>query len=61
MILSGDNLEIAELIKRCIRIFYISRKPNTGEYSKVARITALGMFLFGLVGFVISVLSSLIR
>lgn len=51
-------MEISELIKRCIRIFYISRKPTQAEWSKVAKITALGMFLFGLVGFVISFIFS---
>lgn len=50
-----------ELIKRCIRIFYISRKPTSVEFSQVARVTALGMVLFGLVGFIISFLSSFVR
>ena len=48
-------MEIGELIKRCIRAIYISRKPTSSEFSKVARVTALGMFLFGLVGFIISI------
>jgi protein translocase SEC61 complex gamma subunit len=54
-------LEIAELIKRCIRIIHISRKPTGMEYSEVARITAFGMFLLGLVGFIISIVFSLFR
>lgn len=49
-------MEIHELIKRCIRILYISRKPTNEEYSKVARVTALGMALFGLIGFIITVI-----
>ncbi|MBD3210297.1 protein translocase SEC61 complex subunit gamma [Candidatus Micrarchaeota archaeon] len=52
----GDFLEIQELIKRCIRILYIARKPTGPEYSKVAKVTALGMFLFGLLGFVITMI-----
>jgi len=55
------NLEINELLKRCIRIFYISRKPTPAEYSKVAKVTALGMFLFGLVGFIISAISNYVN
>lgn len=54
-------MEIAELVKRCIRIFYISRKPTPAEWSKVAKVTALGMFIFGLVGFIISFVFSIIR
>ncbi|MEW6722904.1 MAG: protein translocase SEC61 complex subunit gamma [Candidatus Micrarchaeota archaeon] len=47
-------MEISELVKRCVRILYISTKPTGAEYSKVARVTAIGMLLFGLTGFVIS-------
>lgn len=54
-------MEFSDLVKRCIRIIHISRKPTGQEYSKVARVTGLGMFLFGLVGFIISVLFSLLR
>lgn len=54
-------MELAELISRCIRIIHISRKPTPAEYSKVARITAFGMLLLGVTGFVISVLFSFLR
>ena len=54
-------MEISDLIKRCIRIIHISRKPTGEEYSKVARVTALGIFLFGLMGFIISIIFSLLR
>ena len=54
-------MELAELLKRCIRILHISRKPSGPEFSKVARITAIGMILFGFVGFVISIISSFVR
>ncbi len=54
-------MEFAELIKRCIRIIHISRKPTGAEFSQVARITAFGMLLFGFIGFVISVISSFVR
>jgi len=49
-------LEIRELLKRCNRIIHISRKPTSAEYSKVAKVTALGMFIFGLTGFIISII-----
>jgi protein transport protein SEC61 subunit gamma-like protein len=61
LILSGDILEISVLIKRCIRILYISRKPSGEEYSKVSKVTALGIVVFGLVGFIISVIFGLLR
>jgi len=48
------------LLKRCIRILHISRKPTGAEYSKVARVTALGMLLFGFIGFIVTILFGLI-
>lgn len=53
-------MEMKELLKRCNRILHISRKPTGDEYSKVARVTALGMVILGLTGFVISVISGFI-
>jgi len=53
-------LEINELIKRCIRILHISRKPRPDEYSKVAKVTAAGIAILGIVGFVIHILFGLI-
>jgi protein transport protein SEC61 subunit gamma-like protein len=49
-------MEFNELIKRCIRIIYISRKPTPSEYNEVARVAGLGMLLFGVVGLVISLI-----
>jgi protein translocase SEC61 complex gamma subunit len=54
-------LEISELVKRCIRILYISRKPTNAEYSKVAKVTAAGMLLFGITGFIISAISNIVN
>lgn len=54
-------MELQELVKRCIRIIHISRKPTAAEFNKVARVTALGMLIFGVIGFVISIVSSLVR
>ncbi len=54
-------MELAELVKRCIRIIHISRKPTNDEYWKVAKVTAAGMFLFGFVGFVISAISNVVN
>ncbi|MBN1170346.1 protein translocase SEC61 complex subunit gamma [Candidatus Micrarchaeota archaeon] len=54
------NLKFTELTKRCIRILHISRKPTGDEYAKVARVTALGIAIFGLVGFIIFILFGLI-
>jgi protein translocase SEC61 complex gamma subunit len=53
-------LELNELIKRCIRIFHIARKPTTREFWKVAKVSAAGMVLFGVIGLVVSLVFNLI-
>jgi protein translocase SEC61 complex gamma subunit len=53
-------LEFKELIRRCIRIMHISRKPTNSEFEKVAKVTALGMFVFGVIGLIFSVVLNLI-
>jgi protein translocase SEC61 complex gamma subunit len=49
-------LEIVDLIRRCIRIVHIARKPTGAEFEKVAKVTALGMIAFGVIGLIISVI-----
>ena len=49
-------MDIADLIKRCIRIFYISRKPTDEEFKEVATVTAIGMVVIGVIGLVLSLL-----
>ncbi|MFH1393569.1 MAG: protein translocase SEC61 complex subunit gamma [Candidatus Micrarchaeota archaeon] len=47
-------MELNELLKRCVRILHISRKPTPAEYNKVAKVTALGMVVFGAIGLIVS-------
>jgi protein translocase SEC61 complex gamma subunit len=57
----GDNLEIKELITRCLRILHISRKPTPAEFRKVAKVTGLGMILFGVMGLIVSAVFGLLN
>jgi len=43
------------------RILRLTRKPKRSEYEETARITGLGMIVVGLIGFIIFILSELIR
>lgn len=53
-------MDVLDLIKRCIRILHIARKPTPDEYEKVAKVTAVGMILIGLIGVVSSVVFTVI-
>ncbi|MDO8553688.1 MAG: protein translocase SEC61 complex subunit gamma [Candidatus Micrarchaeota archaeon] len=49
-------MNILELISRCIRIILIARKPTEQELGKVAKITAIGIVVIGLLGIIISLI-----
>jgi len=48
-------------IKETERILRLIRKPKRSEFDEVARITGLGIILFGLIGFIIFFIAQLIR
>ena len=54
-------MEFKELVKRCIRILHIARKPTPSEYAEVARVAAIGMVVFGATGLFISLLFGFLR
>ncbi|OYT53874.1 MAG: protein translocase SEC61 complex subunit gamma [Candidatus Altiarchaeales archaeon ex4484_2] len=43
------------------RILRLTRKPKKSEYEETAKITGLGMTVIGLVGFIVFIISELIR
>jgi len=43
------------------RILRLTRKPKRSEFEETARITGLGMIVVGLIGFIIFIISELIR
>lgn len=49
-------MDLGELMKRCVRIIYISRKPTNEEFNEVAKVTAVGMLVIGVIGMIISLL-----
>jgi protein translocase SEC61 complex gamma subunit len=52
-------MDLNELVGRCIRIIYISRKPTSAEYEKVARVAAIGIIVIGVIGIIISIVFSI--
>jgi protein transport protein SEC61 subunit gamma-like protein len=41
---------------RCKRVWQVMRKPTKKEYQQVAKISAIGIVILGLIGFLISLL-----
>ncbi|MBU7044020.1 MAG: protein translocase SEC61 complex subunit gamma [Theionarchaea archaeon] len=53
-------MNIKEKLGTYTRVLRLARKPDTKEYSQVAKITGIGILLIGLVGFLIKMVSQLI-
>jgi protein transport protein SEC61 subunit gamma-like protein len=43
------------------RILRLTRKPKRSEYNETAKITGLGMILIGFIGFIIFLISQILR
>ena len=49
-----------KFIKDSKRVLKVARKPDTKEYMELAKISAIGVAIIGVVGFIIVLLGSLI-
>ena len=50
-----------DFIKQCKRVLHVARKPDKEEYINIAKITAIGILVIGLIGFIISIGAQLLR
>lgn len=51
---------LRKFLYECKRVLRVARKPDREEYLTIAKVTGLGILLIGLVGFVITMISTLI-
>ena len=52
---------IKEFMFKCARVWQVLRKPNKEEFKVIAKVSAIGMLLIGLIGFIISIIMSLMK
>ncbi|MBI2124279.1 protein translocase SEC61 complex subunit gamma [Candidatus Pacearchaeota archaeon] len=45
---------IKEFSAKSMRVWHVLRKPTTKEFKEISKISALGILLLGLIGFIIS-------
>jgi len=39
---------------KCVRVWHVMRKPTRKEFEQVAKVSALGILIIGVIGFLIS-------
>jgi len=50
---------LGSFIGKCKRVWMILKKPSKDEFTKVAKVSAVGIAIIGFMGFVISLIMSI--
>jgi len=50
-------LELRNFISKCVRVWKVTTKPSKLEFQTIAKASAVGILIIGLVGFLISILT----
>ncbi len=53
--------EFKEFIEECKRVWLVLKKPTLDEYLAVAKVTALGITILGVIGYIIHVPATYIK
>ena len=56
----GVGTKIKSFLIQCKRVWMILKKPSTEEFKSIARISAIGLLVIGLMGFIVSDLIKMI-
>lgn len=51
--------KLKSFIGKCKRVWHTLKKPSKKEFEQIAKISALGILILGLLGFIISLLMEL--
>ena len=47
---------LKSFVKQCVRVWYLLKKPDRHEFLTVAKVSAIGLGIVGLIGFIISII-----
>lgn len=53
--------KLKTFIIECIRVFKITKKPSTEEFKTIVKVSALGIAVIGLLGFLIQITYQLLK
>jgi len=46
-------------VKECVRVVKVTKKPDADEFKTIVKISALGMAVIGLIGFIVNLVKQL--
>ena len=47
--------DLHKFYKKCKRVWYVLKKPSKKEFQMIAKVSAIGIVILGIIGFIISV------
>ncbi len=50
----GYGTKLKSFLIQCTRVWHVLRKPTKDEYNAIAKVSALGIGIIGLLGFVLA-------
>ncbi len=53
--------KLKTFILECIRVFKITKKPSADEFKTIVKVSALGIAIIGLLGFLIQISYQLLK
>ncbi|MBR9705654.1 protein translocase SEC61 complex subunit gamma [Candidatus Pacearchaeota archaeon] len=53
--------KLKSFTKQCVRVWRLLKKPAKTEYTTIAKISAIGLGLIGIIGFIISIVMTLLQ
>jgi len=53
--------KLNSFILKCKRVWMVLKKPTKNEFTKVAKVSAVGIAIIGLLGFIISIIMGIFR
>jgi protein transport protein SEC61 subunit gamma-like protein len=51
--------QLGTFIAKCKRVWMVLKKPTKDEFTKVAKVSAVGILIIGFLGFIISLVMSI--
>jgi protein transport protein SEC61 subunit gamma and related proteins len=51
---------LVSFLKECKRVFIITKKPTNSEFKTVVKVSAIGMAIIGMIGFLINIMQKLL-
>ena len=52
---------LKSFVKQMIRVWHLMKKPSKKEWTTIAKVSAIGLGIIGLIGFIISMIMGFIK